>query len=354
MNMILTIISGLFVLNIVVLVHEYGHYVTAKRAGVYAPTFAIGFGPKIWTFYKNEMTSFELRAIPFGGFVRMASKFEGEELNIPENKKTLEEISKLRQIWIIAAGAIFNFIFAIIAYFIIGLIYGNVETKTAIIGFDNKYEAHKVLKEGDEVIKINGHLIDNPGLVPLYVEKSNKVEVIRKKSHKIFTIKGTLNPTNKKTYLLGIKQAPIKVDHKYGFVAAFNYTYNSFKSVIDMQTATLKMIFGGRVGVSDMSGPVGIVRTTGKVVEQSKGAKEIFISLVNWICLISIAIGLANLMFFFIPVVDGGRIFLIILGIILKRDLSDSKIVEKIMQFFIVLMIIYFVYISFIDLFRHL
>lgn len=352
MNLIWSIISGLFVLNVVVIVHEYGHYVTAKRAGVYTPKFAIGFGPKILTFYKNEHTSFELKLIPFGGYVQMASKYEEDDIEIPEGKSTLEQINKWRQIWIIAAGATFNVIFAALIYFCVGLFSPASTADVAVNKVIENGPSSQILKKDDVIQKINGHKISSSSMLPLFIEKNNKIEILRDNKKLTKNIKAKQNPQNKKLYFIGIEQKFVNIKHPSGVFAAVKNIGYSFKNVYDMQMATFKMLFSGRAKINDMSGPVGIIRATSKVVDASPTFKQKAVSFLNWMALISIAIGLTNIILFFIPVVDGGRIFLILLSMIFKKELADSKVVMFIMNLFVYLLLMFFVYITFIDLFR--
>lgn len=354
MDLILTIISGLIVLNIVVIVHEYGHYITAKKAGVYAPTFAIGFGPTLWTFYKNTETSFELKAIPFGGYVRMASSYEGESLEIPKGKKTLEQTSKLTQIWIISAGAIFNFILTVVIYFIIGLFHGNTTMQTQVVSVEKNYPAYNVLQKNDIILKINNSEVYNPQFISSYIQKDNKIEILRNNKNIKLNVQASKSPNVKNKYVLGMVSKMTNIKTTKGFMGGIYNIVNTLRTNIDMQILTFKMLFSGQAKVSDLSGPVGIIRNTGTIISAKVSWSDKLFGFLNWLGLISFAIGFANLILFILPVVDGGRIFLIILSAIFKRDLSQSKVVEYLMMGCIAIMLTFFVYITFIDLFRHI
>lgn len=360
MDLILKIISGLLVLNIVIIVHEYGHYRSAVKAKVYAPVFAIGFGKTIWKFHQNKYTSFELKLIPFGGYVRLASSYEDStEINVPSELKTLEEVSKLRQIWIIAAGAIYNFIFAICIFFILGIFSGHQEYARVVGFFDKSYNAHKVLKLNDELLSINGHKIERNDILSMYVKTTNKIQVKRydkiKKKNEIINVTVKAKKDSSNRLLLGIGQSQAIKTNEFGVLAAIKHVYIRFTDLIDMQFRSIQMLFTGKAKLSDMSGPVGIIRVTGEViVNNNLNIISKIAAFLDWLAVISIAIGFANLILFILPVVDGGRIFLIILSTILKKDLSNTKIVNYLMTLCIVLMLVYFVYITFIDVFRHM
>ena len=110
---LLSIIKIVFLLGLLIGIHETGHFLVAKLCKVKVNEFAIGFGPTIWKKQKNN-TEYELRLIPLGGFVRM----EGEEER-SEEEGSFSKASIPKRIAIVAAGAIVNIVFAIIVYFIL-------------------------------------------------------------------------------------------------------------------------------------------------------------------------------------------------------------------------------------------
>src|SRR3989338_10113149 len=110
--MIISIIAFIAVFSVVVLVHEFGHFIAARRAGVKVYEFSIGFpfSPKIFTFFKHKETEFTLRLLPLGGFVSFSK-------NGDEDAKELFEASYRNRAFIMSAGPLFNIAFAFLVFF---------------------------------------------------------------------------------------------------------------------------------------------------------------------------------------------------------------------------------------------
>ena len=109
--MIISIIAFIAVFSVVVLVHEFGHFIAARRAGVKVYEFSIGFpfSPKIFTFFKHKETEFTLRLLPLGGFVSFSK-------NGDEDAKELFEASYRNRAFIMSAGSLFNITFAFLVF----------------------------------------------------------------------------------------------------------------------------------------------------------------------------------------------------------------------------------------------
>ncbi|MFO7594595.1 MAG: RIP metalloprotease RseP [Pseudomonadota bacterium] len=156
LDVILTILSFLAALSILIAVHELGHFLVARWSGVKVLRFSIGFGKPLWQRRSGpDQTEYMIAAIPLGGYVKMLDEREGEvadeELHRAFNRQPLAKRSA-----IVAAGPLFNFIFAIFAYwmmFVVGVdgikpVLGEIETGTIA------YEAG--LRGGEEILSIDG------------------------------------------------------------------------------------------------------------------------------------------------------------------------------------------------------
>lgn len=152
----MTIIYFILILGITVFIHEFGHFLFAKKFGVYVYEFSIGMGPRIFKFNrKNDETDYCLRLLPIGGFVQMA----GEELevdeNIPENQRLMSKPAYQRFI-IMIAGVTMNFLLSIVLLFLIGL-FNNVST-------NNVYVVNSTLEnlnDNDKIVAIDHHRVNN-------------------------------------------------------------------------------------------------------------------------------------------------------------------------------------------------
>lgn len=114
--MIISAIKIIFLLGFLIFIHEGGHFVTAKLCNVKVNQFSIGFGPKIWK-HQGKETKYVLRLIPLGGFVSM----EGEE-KASSDERAFNNISILKRMIIVSAGALTNIIFGLIVYMVLALV----------------------------------------------------------------------------------------------------------------------------------------------------------------------------------------------------------------------------------------
>lgn len=306
MNFLLTLILLLVILGLLVTVHEFGHFIAAKKLGVYVYEFCIGMGPKIFGFKrKNDETEYTIRLFPVGGFVAMASERDGNKKlkddQILANKKFYQ---KMIVLW---AGILMNLILAIVFLFFSGLIFGSPETKPIVGEVMNGYPASEAgLEKGDLILELNNKKIkswDNITLT-LNEKKVKKVYLfkIQKQNGEIKNI--NVYPRKQKvngeiTYVVGIKADASK---DYGIGAAFKYTGNKFVSMLNSMGVILTKIFTGKISVDKLSGPVGMYSVVDNM--KSTGLENI----IYLIAFLSVNVGIINIIP--IPVFDGGRVLL--------------------------------------------
>lgn len=186
-SLIITIIKIIFILGFLVLIHEGGHFLTAKLCKVKVNEFAIGFGPTIWKKQGKE-TKYALRLIPLGGFVNM----EGEEER-SDKEGSFSKASIPRRIAIVAAGGLTNIIFALIVYFTLMGFTGN-NTSNIIEGVIPNTSAEIVgIQSGDKILKVDGKKINYKNDLDEALKKceGNPIEVVveRNGKQKNFIIK---------------------------------------------------------------------------------------------------------------------------------------------------------------------
>jgi len=166
-EMTITLLAGVFVLSVVILIHELGHFVMAKLVGIYVKTFSIGFGRKLLRF-KGEETEYALSALPFGGYVKMAGEAEeeeeqeGEEAGIdPErffrNKSTIQRSA------VVFSGPFMNYLLAVFIYFTTFFFLGIQVLPTTTIGeVERGSPADSAgLEPGDRVLAVAGKQVSN-------------------------------------------------------------------------------------------------------------------------------------------------------------------------------------------------
>ncbi|MBQ8891672.1 MAG: RIP metalloprotease RseP [Bacilli bacterium] len=316
--MIISIILFILILGLIVLVHEFGHFIFAKMFHVHVYEFAIGMGPKLWSSEKLREkrkkagkkvseTIYTIRAIPIGGFNQLA----GEGLE--EDKKVKKEnLLTGRPAWqrflILFFGAGNNFILGILVLFISAIIFGSPSISTVIptVVADSPM-ALAGLKSGDKILSINGSKTKTLDDVQLYmvVAGDEETEFKIERDGKIYTFNVTpLSGKEKeeKGYSFGIQYNNTL---EKGFVRSIKYAFVKFYSITRQIFITIKELFVGGVSVKELSGPVGIY----SAVDQTREAG--IYSILGLIALLTVNVGIMNLIP--LPAFDGGRILFLII-----------------------------------------
>lgn len=349
MNTIISIILLVLILCIIILIHEFGHFITAKKAGVYVYEFSLGFGPKIWSFNrKNDETVYSIRCIPLGGYVSMAGETNSQEDKKVKKSGRLVEKKFLPHMLVLLAGVIMNFILAIVVLFVSGLIFGSPATKPVIGEVEMDTPAYFAgFTKGDVITGINGKKIKS--LEDLNIEMS----ILGDKSEITFKLKnesGIEREVNVKA--LVVEQDGIKT-YKYGFattslrehgvLASVKYTFNKFSSMMGSMWKTISYLFTGKVSTKELSGPVGIY----SIVDKAKSTG--FENILYLLAFLSVNVGVINLIP--IPVFDGGRALLLII-----EKIKGSKLNEKVEltldMIGFALMILLMIYVTINDIFK--
>ena len=303
-------IKIIFLLGLLVFIHEGGHFIVAKICKVKVNEFAIGFGKTIWKKQGKE-TVYELKLIPLGGFVRM----EGEESK-SNLAGSFSNASIPKRIAIVLAGGMVNIIFGLIIYFGLTCFSGNYITNEIESVLPEYPAAVAGIQENDRIIKINNKKIITKRDINevLQETKANEITVQIKRDNEIIEFK--VNPAeieyeqNEKMYILGInlKQAEKTIFNRiyYGFNDTVNFTF----SIID----NVKQLIKGNINKDQLMGPVGI----SSVVSETKGIENY----IYMIALISLSLGVTNLMPF--PPLDGGKIVLLLIEAIRRKPLNQQ------------------------------
>lgn len=173
---ILNILLFVFILGILVFVHELGHFLTAKKSGVFIHEFSIGMGPVLKTIKGKDGINYSIRALPIGGFVQMAGEiYEDDDTNkIPKDQFMCNRPWWQRLI-ILVAGVFNNFLLAIILLFVIALIWGAPSSKPTLSGIVEDSAAMEIgMQPGDTLKEINGHKVSNFDIAELYLIMNTK------------------------------------------------------------------------------------------------------------------------------------------------------------------------------------
>ena len=343
MSLLITIIAFVFILGVTVTIHEFGHFLFAKKAGIYVYEFSIGMGPRLFKFNrKNDETDYSIRLFPIGGYVQMAGEDIEVDKNIPKDK-LLQSKTWLQRFLTMVAGVMFNFLLAIFVLFIIALFKGVTLDATRID--TSKIEG---LKSGDKIISVDGNFVNNYDklALELSVAGSKKFEIkVKHKdgSYDTFAIKPKA-VYDKKDKLMGYEYGfTITGKDEKGFIAAIKYAFVKFVSIIEQMFFTVWYLITGKISLKLLSGPVGIFSIVGSA------AKTGFFSVLSLLALISVNVGFINLLP--IPAFDGGHILFLIIEKI-KGSKVNPKVENIIHTVFFVLLMALMVYITFNDVLR--
>lgn len=344
----MTLIYFILMLGIIVFIHELGHFIWAKKFGVYCYEFSLGFGPKLFSFRrKNDETLYCLRLIPIGGYVAMAGEEVDDDKSVSKDKKLYNK-PWYKKLIIILAGIINNFILGFLILFLIALIYGSYTTEP-IIGVVTKDSSSQKagIKEGDKIISINGEktrtwddvtlklvLSNNDKAQEFLLETSDGKKKVSVKPEKITDEDGNVSYS----YGIGLD------DTKYhGLGNAFKYATSKFGSIFNSMIVTIKALFTGKVGLDSLSGPVGIYSIVGS---QSKAGLS---GLLYLLAYLSINVGFINLIPF--PAFDGYRAVIILIERITRKKVN-AKVDAIVNQVGLFLLFALMIYITIKDVLR--
>lgn len=342
----MTIIYFILVLGITVLIHEFGHFIFAKKAGVYVYEFSIGMGPQIFKFKrKNDDTIYSIRLLPIGGFVSMAGEDLEVDTKIPKDKQLCNK-SWTQRFLVLFAGIAFNFLLAIIILFTIGMINGVPKNQLEIKEIGKEYAiADTNIQIGDVITELNGKDINSYEQLSLELAVNNgktiNLTVEQNGKENTYSVEPTEVETDGETsYVYGFS---LSNDKEHGIFKSIKYAFVKTGNLVDQMFNIIKYLVVGKLSLNNLSGPVGIFQ----VVDQAKTAG--FINVIYLIAYLCINVGFINFIPF--PAFDGGRILFLIIEKI-KGSKVNPKIENVIHTVGFALLMILMVFVTYNDIVR--
>lgn len=314
----LKIIIALLIFSLIIVIHEMGHFLLAKKNGIYVTEFSVGMGPRIVSFVKGE-TRYSLKLFPFGGSCMMLGEDEASDDERAFGKKPV-----WARIAVIAAGPIFNFILAfVLSLFIVGSIgYDAPVIYEVMEGFPAQEAG---IQAGDRIVKINNERINLYREISVYVQlnQGKKADIVYERDGKRYT--ATLEPKldeQSGNYLYGFKSG---TRVKGNALTTIKYSAHEVKYWIKLTMKSLEMMIQGKVTKDDVQGPVGMVNMIGDTYEESKsdGAFYVWLNMLNISIWLSANLGVMNLLP--LPALDGGRLVFLILEAIRGKAINQEK-----------------------------
>jgi len=332
----MSIIIFILVLGLLIFIHELGHFLVAKKAGIRVDEFAVGFPPRLLSFTKGG-TRYALNLIPFGGYVKIFGENPDDGATDKNAKDSMINKPKYIQALVLVAGVVFNILLACLIFTI--LFTRGAEFNSNLVPFAPVVDGVRVeyvaedsiaqkagLMEGDVVVSVqvqDKELTTDPTQIfeRLYAEEKFPTTVVVYSSYQIGDQTRTINlvPQNQ-TSKFGFSLT----DRVYVKTNVFQATVYAVQATAHMTKLTavglfdfFGQLFTGKANFKEVAGPVGIVGLVGQAAEN--GLNDVLFLT----AIISINLAVLNLLPF--PALDGGRLAVIGIEAVLRRDLNYKK-----------------------------
>ncbi len=328
----MSVIFAILLFSVLIFVHELGHFTAAKLSGVQVNEFSMFMGPAIWKKQVGE-TLYAIRCIPIGGYCAM----EGEDGG-SDNPRSFDKAAWWKRLIILAAGAAMNFLIGVVLMVIVVLM-GSVclpgkQTAVPVIASFEDYatvNGENGLQAGDRIVEVDGEklysysdfsmiLSLNPGDVHDITVRRNGEKVVLKdfllEKHEVTLENGSTGLRYGINFTLSTPN----------FWEKLGMAWNQSLDTVRMVRLSLQMLLGGKVGIKDMSGPVGIVSEMSKVAAASDSKVTALLNMLYFGGFIAINLAVMNLLP--IPALDGGRIVCLLITVVVEA-ITKKKINPK-------------------------
>ena len=335
--MVIKILTAIIIFGVLVAIHEFGHFSVAKLCGIKVNEFAIGMGPKIFSFKKGE-TLYSLRLLPVGGFCAM----EGED-EASDNERAFVNKSVPKRMAVIVAGAFMNIILGFVLVIVTTCMQEKIP-QVKIADFRNGASSQECgLEKDDQILKINGMriLTDSDISYKLSNTKDDNFTVVVKRNGEKITLENVkfyykytyyadeesgsyvrVDNPDEYTGTQELKTAESRFDfyvssESKNVLSVAGYSVKETLSIGRLIWISLIDLASGKYGISDMSGPVGLATAIGQAT--SLGMDY----LLNLVTFITINLGIFNLLPF--PALDGGRFVFLVVEAIRRKPIPPEK-----------------------------
>lgn len=329
MNSLISLLPALIVFGILIIVHEFGHFIACRLSKVRVEKFSIGFGPELFHWQSKE-TRFSISIFPLGGFVTPA----GEEASkvSPEGPKPGDFLAApvLSRIFIVVSGVIMNYVLAFLVFWTVFMI-GRPMPGAVVGGFVKGYPAEASrLKAGDKILTVNGqavtHWMDilkgfdetSGAVIDLTVERPRgnaKPEILKIQiKPKIETMR---DPFGKVAEVkrVGITPDPkVFVKERYDILPALKKAWDLEVSYTVLTHKALFYLVTGQLSPKNLMGPLGIIQMSGQAAQAG------IVVLLQLLAILSVSLAVINLLPF--PALDGGHLVFLLIELITRRRIS--------------------------------
>ncbi len=323
----MSIVFPILIFGFLILIHELGHFITAKLSGVKVEEFSIFMGPAIWKKQVGE-TKYAIGCIPIGGYCAMS----GEDEDVEDEPRSFQKAAWWKRLIILAAGVIMNFLMGLLLYALLVLPKDTVMVPQ-IESFEPccTFNREDGLQVGDTILEIDGET------VYIYSDVNLLLGLNPSGIHDFVVQRGgeEIRFQDMQMAHTHVNEAGEEYSH-YGFTYAqekqatlgmkLGYVWNSVMDDVRNVRLSLQMLFGGQAGLSSVTGPVGIVVQVSDVASQADSGIQMLQIYVAIGAFLSVNLAVMNLLP--IPALDGGRIVALLLTTAIEK-VTRKKIDPK-------------------------
>lgn len=328
MSLIITIL----IFGFIILIHEWGHFIVARKSGVFVEEFAIGMGKKLWSITKNG-TMYSIRLFPLGGYCKMK-----DEDTTSNDKDSFSNASMPKKFAIIFAGAFMNFVLALVIF--IGVSFFTLDTTTTIKNVTDNYPAKLAgIMKGDKIVAVDDdkiRIFEDLSFKFMRAKPDDKkgFDITVNRNGELITFKGVVPKLNES---VGRELIGIEPNFKAGIFSKekdipkssiFDSVKNGYWQMIFNIKATIigfTDLITGKVDLNQLMGPIGLAPVIDNQydVAMEQGVFVTILTMLNMMALLSANIGVLNLLP--IPALDGGRIVFLTIEAIRGKPISPEK-----------------------------
>jgi len=316
------ILIAIIVFGVLIAIHEFGHFVAAKSVGVRVNEFSIGMGPAILKKQKGE-TLYALRLLPIGGYCAMAGEDEASD-----DPRAFTNKGFFPRLLILCAGSFMNFLLGVVLVFVMSLmIAAHYEPVISEFMEGCPYESQELFMEGDRLVKINGQrVLTYSDVATFFADGEGSYDFVIKRDGKKIELNDVELKLHEYEGYEGKKFGFIFSVEEMDFKGRLQYTWNQSLEFSRWVWMSLGELIEGNVKLDDMSGPVGIVDMMNEVGESSPTAKDAAYSMLYLSAFIAINLAIMNMLP--IPALDGGRVFCMLITVIIEA-ITKKKLDPK-------------------------
>ena len=321
-NWVYSIAAAVVGLGLLIVFHEFGHFLLAKLSGVGVLTFSVGFGPKLWVVKKGE-TEYALSAFPLGGYVKMVGEDPDEEVPQSQIEKSFAHKSLLKRIAIVVAGPGFNLLLAVLLLMVVYTFYGVPVMSTQVSAVEKGSPAEKAgIVKGDRIVAIDGSEVTEWEDLSQRIKASDGKALGFQIRRGTETISVTVQPSKKENrnifgelkddWMIGIG-SQVSIEKGKPGLAVVRAVYQTYDYAKLTLVAFYKMIVGD-VSPRNIGGPILIAQLAGQQAQEGLG------SFLAFLAVLSINLGVLNLLP--VPVLDGGHLLFFLVEAVIRKPVS--------------------------------